>query len=85
MGGSTSSKGFWVDPVRTLATDAVGKKATTFLMPIDPLTQKAQEKTSDWLNKSEREAEAEVKRQDEIMKKLALGENPFLGTEDEGL
>ena len=85
MGGATNRKSFWADPAGALLKDTVGGKAATFLNPLDPITRMGADWAGKKLDRPQEQREAEVRKQDEIMKRLQLGDNPFLGEEDESL
>lgn len=83
MGSETSSKGFFADPAGAIISDLTGSKALTAVLSPSSVFDPVVGKTREYAQAGEKAAAEETKRQDELMKKLALGENPYLTTEDE--
>lgn len=84
--GSTdmSRKSTWLDPAGSIVSGVTGSNTLSKVM--NPLTAVgATQKAGEYLDKSTIAAEEEAARQDELLKKMALGENPYLTTTDETL
>lgn len=90
MGGTdTSRKSFWLNPAGNLVEGITGSSTLGKLtnpLATDPLTfmayDKAMDKAGTYLDRDQVAAEKEAARQDELLKKLALGENPYLTTDE---
>lgn len=85
--GSTDfgRKSTWLNPAGNLVEGVTGSSTLAKLtnpLASDPLTFMAQEKVfgkvGEKLDAPQVAAEKEAARQDELLKKLALGENPYL-------
>lgn len=82
--GAQPKKSFFIDPAQSLISSVVGEKTAKWLNPLDPLTRTLQKKAGEKLDAPEEARQKEIAKQDELLKRLALGDNPYLG-EDEKL